>query len=199
MLNKLGNDIQYDEDFAEAYAIFRAFKEVRNITLSIPSYKPTEINRQLLGNFFDTKRKNAKKRLTRKNCFNNFQAKEESYRAFFSDEPVYRFREDEYKRVTNLLIEIDSYIHKTEVIQHARKRKLHRRLAAVKNELNQECADIDRFWGFVAEAEIVSNKYGHEVDTFNRMVHELKMIVTDMIVAEEDIKSMQFVGGFSLY
>ena len=60
MLSKLGNDSQYDEDFAEAYAIFRAFKEARNITLSIPSYKPTEINRQMLGNFFDTKKKKCK-------------------------------------------------------------------------------------------------------------------------------------------
>jgi hypothetical protein len=199
MLNKLGNDINYDEDFSEAYAIFRAFTEVRNITLSIPNYKPTEINRQLLGNFFDTKRKNAKKRLARKSCFDNFQTKEENYRVFFSNEPVYRFREDEYKRVTNLLDEIDSYIHKTDVIQHARKRKLHRRLAAVKSELNQECADIDRFWGFVAEAEIVSKKYGQGVDSFNKLVQELKLIVADIISAEEGIKSMQFVGGLSIY
>ena len=128
---------------------------------------------------------------------NTFKTKEDSYRAFFADEPVYKFRDNEYKRVTNLLIEIDTYICKTDVIQHIRKRKLHRRLEAVKGELNYECSDIDRFWGFVAEAEIVFNKYGHEVEALNKMVNELKMIVINVIISEENIKPLQFSGSFS--
>lgn len=198
MLRQLGEDPQYNEDFAEAYAIFRAFKEVRNITLSIPSYKPTEINRQLLGNFFETKRKNAKHRLAQKNLVHYFETKEDNYRAFFADEPVYKFEENEYKRVRNLLIEIDSFISQDKNIHHARKRKLHRRLYAVKDELNRECSDIDRFWGFVAEAEIISSKYGHEVEAFNRMISELKMIVMGVIISEENIKSMQLFGGITV-
>lgn len=199
MLHQLGEDPQYNEDFAEAYAIFRAFKEVRNITLSVPIYNPTEINRKLLGNFFETKSKNAKHRLAKKNLVHYFETKEDNYRAFFSDEPVYKFGENEYRRVLNLLSEIDYFVSQNNIIHHSRKRKLHRRLDAAKDELNSECCDIDRFWGFVAEAEIISSKYGREVEAFNRMICELKMIVMGVIISEENIKSKQLFGGFTVY
>ena len=51
MLRQLGEDPQYNEDFAEAYAIFRAFKEVRNITLSIQAISRRTLTVNYWSNF----------------------------------------------------------------------------------------------------------------------------------------------------
>lgn len=190
MLSTLGNGPEHNEDFAEAYAILRAFNEVRAINLEIPKFNPIEINRQSIGSFLGAQRKAAKERLSKRSLASHFKSKEDDYRAFFNSEPVYTFKADEFTRISELIEEIRTVIEESSLITPIHKRRLKKRLHAMEQELNHECSDIDRFWGFIAEAGIVARKFGEDLKPLNDRVCELGKIVTCVIMSQEGIQAL---------
>lgn len=190
MLITLGNGPEHNQDFAEAYAILRAFDEVRGLNLGIPSFIPTDINRQSVGSFLGVQRKNALDRLSKRKLTNHFQSKEDEYRNFFSGEAVYTFGPDKFSKITELINEIRKEIEDSSLITPAHKRRLSKRLEAMEKELKQECSDIDRFWGFIAEAGIVARKFGEDLKPLNERVCELGKIVTCVIMSTEGIQAL---------
>ena len=60
----------------------------------------------------------------------------------------------------------------------------------MQNEIHKKTSDIDRFWGFVAEAGIVARKFGEDLKPISDRVTELGKIVVAVIMSHEGIKAL---------
>jgi hypothetical protein len=81
-------------------------------------------------------------------------------------------------------------IQKAVLIPKQHKERLLKRLEAMQKELHKSTSNIDRFWGFVAEAGIVARKFGEDLKPINDRVTELGRIVIAVIMAKEGIQAL---------
>ncbi len=103
---------------------------------------------------------------------------------------MYEFSEPEYKRVQDLLNELREMVRASSLIGEDHRRRLLRRLEAMRGELNRKTNDIDRFWGFLGEACITIRKFGQDLQPVADRVFELARIVLRVLLAKEGIKAL---------
>ena len=60
----------------------------------------------------------------------------------------------------------------------------------MQSEIHKKSSDIDRFWGFVAEAGIVTRKFGEDMKPISDRVTELGKIVIAVIMSKEGIQAL---------
>ncbi len=190
MRSQLGGGGEHDHDFLEAYAIIQAFSESRSVNLQLPKVEPPRTNRDSLFAVLNDAKGSANKRIYARDAKAHFEFKEDEYRAFFSKAPVYEFSEDSFARIQQLIDEIRTEIQKSVLVTEDHKRRLLRRLEAMQAELHKKTSDIDRFWGFIAEAGIVARKFGEDLRPLNERVAELGRIVTAVIMTKEGIQAL---------
>lgn len=190
MLSNLGASHDFDHDFLEVYAILDAFIASRELTFRLPPAAPPNINRQGVLAEFQNAKSAAEKRIYQRDSKAHFESKSAEYRALFSKRPVYEFSDGEFARLQILISEIRSEIQKAVLITDDHKRRLLRRLEAMQAELHKKTSDIDRFWGFIAEAGIVARKFGEDLKPLNDRVVELGRIVTAVIMTKEGIQAL---------
>jgi hypothetical protein len=62
--------------------------------------------------------------------------------------------------------------------------------AIFKDVVSKDTSDIDRFWGFIAEAGIVARKFGEDLKPISDRATELGRIVIAVVMAKEGVKSL---------
>ena len=112
------------------------------------------------------------------------------YIGIFAGETAYEFSADDLKRVQTLVNELRGKISESKLITDDHKRRLLRRLEALQKEIHKGTSDIDRFWGFVAEAGIVARKFGEDMKPITDLVTELSNIVFRAILIKEGIHQL---------
>jgi len=190
MVSSLGGSRDFDHDFLEVYALIDAFIASRELTFRLPPATPPNIDRQgVLGELISAKN-SAEQRIYQRDAKAHFESKSDEYRALLSKAPTYEFSDDEFTRLQLLVSEIRSEIQKAVLITEDHKRRLLRRLEAMQAELHKKTSEIDRFWGFIAEAGIVARKFGEDLKPLNDRVVELGKIVTAVIMTKEGIQAL---------
>ncbi len=89
----------------------------------------------------------------------------------------YKFTDDDYERVQQLVNELRDLIAKSEVIEEDHRRRLLRRLDKLQSELHKTMSSLDRFWGLVGDAGVVLGKFGEDVKPVVDRITELMQIV----------------------
>src|SRR5215831_7278672 len=111
---------------------------------------------------------------------------------------VREFSETDFKRVMDLTNELRDLIRTSTLISEEHKRRLLRRLEAMRGEFHRKTNDIDRFWGFIGEAGIAMRKFGQDLAPITERVLELGGIVVSVIFAKEGIKALPEVSQILL-
>lgn len=190
MFHKLANVAGFDHDFLEVYAILDAFIDSRKLSVRLPPVTPPNFNRQAVQEALQNAKSISQQRLYQRDTKEYFDLKSDEYRTLFSKTAAYEFSDKEFDRIQQLICELRTEIQKSVLITANHKRRLLRRLEAMQSELHKETSDIDRFWGFVAEAGIVARKFGEDLQPINERVLELGRIVTAAIMAKEGIQAI---------
>lgn len=185
-----GNDGAFDQDYLEVYAIIQAFIEAHGFQFLLPPATPPSVNRNEIQNILQSQKGAAEVRIYKRESTFHFEHKAEEYRAMFSKVPVYEFSDADFNRIQELINQLRDLIQKAVLIPQQHKNRLLKRLEAMQKELHKRTSDIDRFWGFIAEAGIVARKFGEDLQPINERVGELGRIVIAVIMSQEGIHAL---------
>jgi hypothetical protein len=187
-------------DYVEALSILKAFAMARDVKLDpLPEIGPQR--HQNIANvaaYFNQLRNEVRTELSSRYSRGFFETKIEEYVALFARVSVYEFSDEDFKRVQRLMTELGELIRGSSLISDDHKRRLLRRLEAMRAELHLKTTDIDRFWGFIGEAGIAMRKFGADLAPISERVLELGSIVTAVIFSKEGIKALPEVSQMLL-
>src|SRR5208282_583901 len=178
---------EHHNDYVEALSILKAFTLARDARVeSFPEIGPQrQQNIAQIKAHFGQVSQSVRSELSKRHARGYFESKTEEYVSLFSKVSVYGFSDTELKRVHDLIEELRGLIRESPLITDEHKRRLLRRLEAMKAELYQKTSDIDRFWGFIGEAGIAMRKYGEDLAPISQRVLELGGIVIGAIFQKE--------------
>ena len=194
----------YEKDlnnYLEAHAIFHTFIKTKKIDAKLAQLDDLVDWRAIEERIYMTiarSREIWKKELTKRTRETILSEAEARYSDVFSSEQTYEFSDKDFKRVQELTDELRKLISSSALINEGHKRRLLRRLEAMQRELHKHTSDIDRFWGFVAEAGIVSRKFGEDMKPISDRVFELGKIVLAVIMAKEGVKALPEISKLFL-
>lgn len=191
---------EHHNDYVEALSILKAFAVSRDArTEPFPEIGPQRHqNIAHIKAFFSQVSQSVRSELTRRHAKGYFESKTEEYVSLFSKASVYEFSETDFKRMLDLVEELRQLIRDSSLITDEHKRRLLRRLEAMKGELYQKTSDIDRFWGFLGDAGIAMRKYGDDLAPISQRVLELGGIVIGAIFHKEGIRALPEVSQMLL-
>ena len=191
---------EHHDDYVEALSILKGFAMVRDAKLeAFPELGPQRHqNISNIQSYFTKMRTSVRAELTNRHARGYFDTKSEEYAALFAKVAVYEFSEDDFKRVMDLTNELRELIRTSTLISEEHKRRLLRRLEAMRAEFHRKTNDIDRFWGFIGEAGIAMRKFGQDLAPITERVLELGGIVVSVIFAREGIKALPEVSQILL-
>jgi hypothetical protein len=183
---------EHHDDYVEALSILRAFALSRDEKLPpFPELSPQRHqNVANIATYFGQLRQNVRAALTSRHAKGYFESKTEEYVSLFSKVPVYEFPETDFQRVQSLMDELRDLFRNSHLIPEEQKRRLLRRLEAMRAEFHRKTNDIDRFWGFIGEAGIALRKFGEDLQPIAERVMELGRIVITVIFEKEGIKAL---------
>ena len=180
------------DDYVEALSILRAFGAAREAKLeSFPEIGSQR--HQNIGNikaYFGRLRNAVRSELSSRHAKGYFESKTDEYIALFAKAAVYEFGESDFKRMQDLINTLRELLRDSSLISEDQKRRLLRRLEAMRGELHQKTNDIDRFWGFLGEAAIAMRKFGEDLNPISEGVLELAGIVIPVIFRREGIRAL---------
>jgi len=187
---------EHHDDYVEALSILRAFAMARDAKVEpFPEIGPQRHqNIGSINNYFSQLRTTVRTELSRRHSRSYFESKTEEYVALFSKASVYEFPDPDFSRVQSLVNELRELIRGSSLISEEHKRRLLRKLEAMRGELHKKTNDIDRFWGFLGEAGIAMRKFGEDLKPISERVLELGSIVIAVIFAKEGIKALPEVS-----
>jgi hypothetical protein len=191
---------EHHDDYVEALSILRAFAMAREAKLEpFPEVGPQR-HQNITGvaSYFGQLRTSVRGELSSRHSKGYFESKTEEYVALFSKASVYEFPENDFKRAQSLVIELRDLIRDSTLITEEHKRRLLRKLDAMRGELHRKTNDIDRFWGFIGEAGIAMRKFGEDLAPISERVLELGGIVIGVIFAKEGIRALPEVSQILL-
>lgn len=191
---------EHHDDYVESLSILRGFAMARDHKLDpFPEVGPAR-QKNIAGicGYFANLRTNVRAELANRHAKGYFESKTEEYMALFSRAPGYEFTEADYKRVHDLINELRELIRVSTLITDEHKRRLLRRLEAMRGELHRKTNDIDRFWGFIGEAGIAMRKFGEDLAPISERVLELGGLVVNVIFAKEGVKALPEVSQILL-
>src|SRR6185436_926334 len=151
-----------------------------------------------VAGYFNQLRTVVRSELSSRHYKGYFESKTEEYVALFSKVSVYEFSEPDFKRAQGLVNELRDLIRDSTLISEEHKRRLLRKLEAMRGELHRRTSDIDRFWGFIGEAGIAMRKFGEDLAPISERVLELGGIVIGVIFAKEGIRALPEVSQILL-
>src|SRR5258708_39370408 len=191
---------EHHDDYVEALSILRAFAMARDARVEpFPEIGPQRHqNISSINNYFTQLRTTVRTELSRRHSRGYFESKTEEYIALFSKASVYEFPDPDFARVQSLVNELRELIRASSLISDEHKRRLLRKLEAMRGELHKKTNDIDRFWGFLGEAGIAMRKFGQDLAPISERVLELGGIVINVIFAREGIKALPEVSQILL-
>lgn len=191
---------EHHNDYVETLSILRGFARARNAQMEpFPELGPQR--HQNIANitaYFHQVRNAARTELSSRHARGYFESKSEEYASLFSKLAVYEFSDSDFKRVQDLVNELRDLIRDSSLITEEHKRRLLRKLEAMRGELYQKTSDIDRFWGFIGEAGIAMRKFGEDLAPISQRVLELGGIVVGVIFAKEGIRALPEVSELLL-
>jgi hypothetical protein len=178
-------------DYVEAVAILSAFAKARGIDVSLPTIgKGSNGDMANIHTFFQESLKKWSHDADRDVATAVFSEKQDEYASLFDKRGAYEFSDTEMQNIQDIINALRVMISESNLITADHKRRLLRRLEAMQRELHKRTSDIDRFWGFVAEAGIVTRKFGEDLKPISDRVTELGKIVIGVIMAKEGIKAL---------
>lgn len=83
------------------------------------------------------------------------------------------FTEDDLERAQELVNEIRDIIAKNDKLEEDHRRRLLRRLETLQSEMHKHVSDVDRIFGFAADAGTVARKLGEDAKPITDRVREL--------------------------
>jgi hypothetical protein len=182
----------HHDDYVETLSILRAFARAREANLeSFPEIGPQR--RQNILNikaYFAQLRSLVRSQLAERHAKSYFDSKTEEYLLLFARVPVYEFAGQEFTRVQDLFRELADLLRASTLVSDDQKNRLLRKLEAARAELHRKTTDIDRFWGFLAEAAIAMRKFGQDFKPVSDRVLELAAVVTNAIFKKEGITAL---------
>jgi len=191
---------EHHNDYVESLSILKAFAMARDSKLEpFPEIGPQR--HQNISNitaYFAQLRGVVRTELSSRHARGYFESKTEEYISLFSKLAVYEFSEADFKRVHDLVNELRDLIRDSSLITDEHKRRLLRKLEAMRGELYQKTSDIDRFWGFIGEAGIAMRKFGADLGPISERVLELGGIVVGVVFAKEGIRALPEVSRMLL-
>jgi len=191
---------EHHDDYVEALSILKGFAMVRDAKVeAFPDLGPQRhTNVSNIASYFNKLRTIVRGELANRHARGHFETKSEEYAALFARASVYEFSESDFKRVTDLMNELRDLIRTSTLIGDEHKRRLLRRLEAMRAEFHRKTNDIDRFWGFLGEAGIAMRKFGDDLAPISERVLELGGIVINVIFAKEGVKALPEVSQMLL-
>lgn len=183
---------EHHDDYVEALSILRAFAMARQEQLEpFPQVGPQRHqNVASVATYFGQLRTRVRAELTSRHAQGYFESKTDEYVSLFAKVPVYEFSEPDFQRIQGLINELREMFRGSHLISEEQKRRLLRRLEAMRAELHRKTNDIDRFWGFIGEAGITLRKFGDDLQPISERVLELGQIVIGVIFEKEGIKAL---------
>ena len=161
------------------------------ITDKLPAIQSNRTsNIQNIVNSLATITQSCRRALTERNATTLFGDMKEHYQGIFGAAEVYELSDADLARIQRLVNELRKLISESKLITAEHKGRLLRRLEGMQRELHKNTSDIDRFWGFVAEAGIVARKFGEDLKPISERVTELGTIVITVVMAKEGIKAL---------
>jgi len=191
---------EHHDDYVEALGIVKGFAIARDAKLEqFPEIgSDRHHNISSVNAYFKQLRASVRAELTRRHSRGYFETKTEEYAALFSQATFYEFDETEFKRVQTLINELRDLIGGSTLISEEHKRRLLRKLEAMRAELHRKTGDIDRFWSFLGEAGIAMRKFGEDLRPVSERIVELGKIVVAVVFAKEGIKALPEVSQILL-
>ena len=187
---------EHHDDYVEALGILRGFAMARHAKLeAFPEIGPERHkNIANIVTWFGQLRTRVRGELIGRNAKGHFDTKADEYMSLFNRAAVYQFSDPDFQRVQELTAELGDLFRRSALIGEEQKRKLLRRLEAMRAEFHRKTNDIDRFWGFMGEAGIAMRKYGQDLEPIAQRVLELGDIVIGVIFAAEGVKALPELG-----
>jgi len=89
----------------------------------------------------------------------------------------YEFSDDDIAKIQSLINDLRSQVSNSNLFEENHRQRLLRRLERLQSELHKRLSDLDRFWGFCADASVMLRKFGEDAKPIVNRVRELADIV----------------------
>ncbi len=183
---------EHHDDYVEALGLLKAFSAARDARIPpLPELGPQRHqNMASVKAYFNQVRDNARTELASRHAKGYFDSKTEQYLSVFSKLSGYEFSDPDFKRVQDLVNELRELMQASTLMSDDQKRRMLRKLEGFRGELHRKTNDIERFWGFLAEATIAIRKFGQDFKPIGDRVLELAGITIAVIFAKEGVKAL---------
>jgi hypothetical protein len=183
---------EHHDDYVEALGILKAFSGARDAKLQ-PLPELGSQRHQNIDNikaYFNQLRDLVRAELSSRHAKGYFESKTEQYLSLFARMAAYEFSETDMKRVMELANEIRDLVLGSHLMADEQKKRLVRKLDAMRSEVHRKTSDIDRFWGFLGEASLAMRKFGEDFKPISDRVLELAQIVIGVIFSKEGVTAL---------
>lgn len=183
---------EHHDDYVEALGLLKAFSAARDARIPpLPELGPQRHqNMATVKAYFNQVRDNARTELASRHAKGYFDSKTEQYLSVFNRLAGYEFSDPDFQRVQELVNELRDLMHASTLMSDDQKRRLLRKLEAFRAELHRKTNDIERFWGFLAEATIAIRKFGEDFKPIAERIMELAGITIRVIFAREGVTAL---------
>ena len=187
----------HHNDYVEALSILRAFGAARMTKLApFPDIGPQQRqNIASIKGYFSQLRDTVRAELYTRQAKGYFESKTEEYLSLFARAPGYEFGQAQFKRLQELMSELRDLLQSSSLVGDEQKRRLLRKLEAMRSELHPKSTDIDRFWGFLGEAAVAMRKFGQDLHPISERVLELARLVLGVLFQSEGIRALPELCG----
>ncbi len=183
---------EHHDDYVEALGILKAFSAARDAQIApLPDLGPQRHqNIASVKSYFTALRDNVRAQLSSRHAKTYFDSKTEQYLSVFTKLSGYEFTDPDFKRVQDLVNELRDMMQASTLMADDQKRRLLRKLEGFRAELHRKTNDIERFWGFLAEAMIAVRKFGEDFQPIAERILELARITIGVIFAKEGVRAL---------
>ena len=107
----------------------------------------------------------------------NNESMHNRYDKLHENEFIYEFSEESIARIQTLVNELRDKINASNLFEDKHKQRLLKRLEKLQAEMHKKMSDVDRFWGLIGDAGVVTGKFGEDAKPFVDRIVEISQIV----------------------
>ncbi|MCG8683418.1 MAG: hypothetical protein MI892_00965 [Desulfobacterales bacterium] len=171
-------------DSLTVLGMYKAFCDAYEIKRSFPDITGAEVaNVDVIMDYF----RSLEKELNKKQNYRLINESHNRFKGMFNNGFVYKFSDDDYARVQELINEIRSLLSASDDIPKDHKKRLLDKLEGLQKELHKNMPVLDKLWGLIGDAGIVIGKFGENAKPIFDRIGEMMQITWKVQIKAEGL------------
>ncbi|WP_426993052.1 hypothetical protein [Methylomonas sp. CM2] len=160
----------------EAYALLSELIEVEILPFQINYFQLSGDKNQDESNIFQLIM-DLKERCNKESTKLHFERLRSHFKTSLSNVFHYEFTQGDLDRIQTLINELRNAVAEAPDLENDHRQRLLKRLENLQSELHKKVSDLDRFWGLIGDAGVVTGKLGDDAKPLVDRIREIADII----------------------